>query len=145
MKRGCAEPPRCFCRPRSPSPAAGAAGTAERPAKLPGLILYWSTDPIPSLWSIRPDGSGRRRFLKNRQNGKRPSLSPDRTWVAFDGTPPGKPPLSEFRVQLVRLDGTGRRTLTHSNEWELDAKWLPDGSRISFARRPQDDWRKGEI
>jgi Tol biopolymer transport system component len=122
---------------------AGAAGTA--PAKPQGLILYWSTDPIPSLWSIRPDGSGRHRFLRNRQNGKRPRLSPDRAWVVFDGTPPGKPPLSEFRVQLVRLDGTGRRTLTHSDDWEIDAQWLPDKSRIGFVRRPPDDWTKGEI
>ncbi len=92
--------------------AAGATGTPQRPAKSRRLILYWSDNPIPSLWSIRPDGSGRHRFLRTQQNGKRPRLSPDRTWVAFDGTPPGKPPLSEFHLQLVHLDGSGRRTLT---------------------------------
>lgn len=126
---------------------AGAAGTSERPAKLQGLVLYWSDNPIPSLWSIRPDGSGRRRFLNSRQNGKRPRLSPDRKWVVFDGTPPGKPPLSEFHVQLVRLDGTGRRTLTRSADWELDAQWLPDGSRIGFVRMPAggQEWTKSEV
>jgi TolB protein len=124
--------------------SAGASGGPARPA---GVILYWSDNPIPSLWSIRPDGAGRRRVLHSQQNGKRPRLSPDREWVAFDGTPAGKPPLSEFHIQLVRLDGSGLRTLTHSRQWEVDAQWLPDGSRVSFSRRPAggQGWVKSEL
>lgn len=29
-----------------------------------GLIVYWSSSPVPSIWSIRPDGSERHRILK---------------------------------------------------------------------------------
>src|SRR5206468_2916662 len=90
----------------------------------------------PSLWSIRPDGSGRHHILPNRQNAKRPSLSPDRRWIAFDGAPPGTPPLTQFHVQLVRVDGTGVQTLAGHGTglWELDAQWSPDGKRILFTR-----------
>ena len=66
----------------------------------------------------------------NRQNAKRARLSPDRSWVAFDGAPPGKQPLTDFDIQIVRLDGTDRTTLTDSDYWDIDAQWSPDGQRI---------------
>jgi TolB protein len=114
-----------------------AASTAPgRDARDPGLIVYWSESPWPSIWSVRPDGTHRRRILHNRQNAKRPRLSPDRKWVVFDGTPPGKPPLTDFDIQLVRLDGTGLRTVTTGSQWDVDAQWSPDGSLLSFSRRP---------
>jgi Tol biopolymer transport system component len=117
----------------------GAASSATRNADAPdpGLIVYWSEFPDwPTIWSIRLDGSHRRRILHNRQNAKRPSLSPDRKLVAFDGTPPGKPPLTDFDIQVVRLDGTSLRTVTKSPKWDVDAQWSPDGTRLSFTRLP---------
>jgi hypothetical protein len=64
---------------------------------------------------------------------------------AFDGAPPGQSPLTQFDVQVVRRDGTGRRTLTSSEDREIDAQWSPDGTRISYSRlrkADEDDWRK---
>jgi Tol biopolymer transport system component len=117
---------------------AGAPGAApgRRDSKSAGLIVYWSESPWPSIWSILPDGSRRHRILRNRQNGKRPRLSPDRRWVAFDGAPPGKAPLSDFDIQIVHLDGSGLRTITRSSQWDVDAQWSPDGTRLSFSRLP---------
>jgi Tol biopolymer transport system component len=106
-----------------------------------GVIVYWKESPWPSIWVTRPNGSRVHRILRNRQNAKRARLSPDRRWVAFDGAAPGKPPLSDFDIQIVRLDGTGRRTLTHADEWDLDAQWSPDGELLSFSRMPPGaDW-----
>ena len=106
-----------------------------------GEILFWTTSPIPSLRAMRPDGTHVRRIAGG-QNAKRPSLSPDRRWVAFDGTPKGKPPLSDFDVQVVRVEGTQRRTVVATTDWELDAKWSRDGTRLSFSRMPRGaDWR----
>jgi TolB protein len=129
--------------------AAAASSSASPRAGGPAgsLILFWSNNPIPSLWSIRPDGSHRHR-IRLRQNCKRPSLSPDHRWIVFDGTPPGKPPLTDFDVQLVRRDGTGRRILAGSDDFELGARWSPDGTRISFQRwrwAEGDDWRDSWI
>jgi Tol biopolymer transport system component len=115
-----------------------AASTAASggPRRDRGLIVYWTHSPYPSIWAIRPDGGGRRRILRSRQNAKRPRLSHDRGWVAFDGAPPGKLPLSDFDIQIVRLDGAGRRTLTSTDDWDVDAQWSPDDTRLSFTRMP---------
>ena len=92
--------------------------------------------PIPSIWSIRPDGSGRHRILQTNQNAKRARLSPDGTWVAFDGSPPGVAAMSDFDIQLVRLDGTGLRRVTRGPAWDVDAQWSPDGKWLAFSRLP---------
>jgi TolB protein len=42
--------------------------------------------------------------------------------------------MSDFDIQIVRTDGTGRRTLTGSEDWDVDAQWSPGGSRLSFTR-----------
>jgi Tol biopolymer transport system component len=112
--------------------ACGSGGPHAAPTG--GLILFWSDSPYPSLRSVWPDGSHLRRVYKTRQNAKRPSLSPDRRRIAFDGTPPGLPVMSDFRVQVVRRDGSGRRTLTKPPLWSLDAEWSPDGKLLAFTR-----------
>lgn len=117
--------------------AAGGTGSGDD-----ARITYWSDEPWPSIWTVRPDGSGRHRILRTRQNAKRPRLSPDHRWVAFDGAPPGKAALRDFDVQLVRPDGTGRRTLVRGPQQDVDPQWSPDGRRIAFTRVPAGDWTK---
>jgi Tol biopolymer transport system component len=130
--------------------AGGAASTAapSQGTRVDSLILFWSDTPWPSLWSIRPDGSHRTRVFRTHQNCKRPVLSPDRRWIAFDGTPPGQRPLSQFDIQVMRRDGTGRRTLVPSPDRETDPQWSPDGTRLSYVRLAQadeQDFRKSWI
>jgi Tol biopolymer transport system component len=117
------------------------AGTLVGPAasgteRVRGLIVYWRESPVPSIWSVRPDGSRNHRILRTRQNAKRPRLSPDRRWVAFDGAPPGKAPLSDFDIQIVRLNGNELHTLTRTPDWDSDAQWSPNGEWLSFTRSP---------
>jgi Tol biopolymer transport system component len=130
--------------------AGGASSTAapSSETRVGSLILFWSDTPWPSLWSIRPDGSHRQRLFRTRQNCKRPVLSPDRRWIAFDGTPPGQRPLSQFDIQVMRRDGTGRRTLVPSPDRETDPQWSPDGTRLSYVRlaeADEQDFRKSWI
>jgi TolB protein len=110
-----------------------------------GTILFWTDSPIPSLRVMRADGTHVRRIAAD-QNAKRPSFSPDRKWIAFDGTPHGKPPLTDFDIQVVRVDGTQQRTVVGTRKWELDAQWSPDGRRLSFSRMPpRGDWARSVV
>jgi TolB protein len=122
---------------------------ADRAAAPKGLIVFWSESPYPSLWSVRPDGTHLRRIYKTRQNAKRPSLSPDGKWIAFDGASPGKPPLTDFDIQTVHVDGSRRRTLAGSRQYELNAQWSPDGRRLSYSSYPHtgegDEWLNSRI
>ena len=113
-----------------------AGATSAGSTRLGGWIVYWSENPRPSIRAVRPDGSKNHLILQTRQNAKRPRLSPDTTWVAFDGTPPGKPPFSDFDIQLVRLDGGGLRALTDTADWDVDAQWSRDGAWLAFTRSP---------
>ncbi|HEV2713461.1 MAG TPA: hypothetical protein VGU26_10230 [Gaiellaceae bacterium] len=123
------------CAGLAATPSAGTAThRLPRPPVTP--IVFWSDSPWPSIWTVRSNGSRLRRILRNRQNAKRPRLSPDGRWVAFDGTPPPERPLSDFEIQLVRIDGTGLRTVTRSPDWNVDAQWSPDGAWVAFSRRP---------
>ncbi|HEV8167668.1 MAG TPA: hypothetical protein VGR74_25040 [Actinomycetota bacterium] len=136
----------------SRAPAAGGAAAGG------GLIYFWASHDYPAeLWSMRPDGSQQRLIYKMRLWAKRPAPSPDGRWIAFDGAPQDTPlpdesrgpqTISDFDVQIVRVDGGGRRTLAGTPEWEVDAQWSPDGSRLSYSRyRPGrvDDWRQSWI
>jgi Tol biopolymer transport system component len=124
--------------------AAAGSGAA---ARGPERVVYWTMSPFPSIWTARPDGTGARRILRGSQNAKRARLSRDRRWVAFDGAPPGKPPMGDFDIQIIRVDGTGRRTLTPSRRWDIDAQWSPDGTRLSFTRGGIGElgWPKTEV
>jgi Tol biopolymer transport system component len=122
-----------------------AASSAAKTLGGTGVVSYWSDDPWPSIWTVRPDGSHRTRILRTRQNAKRPRISPDGRWVAFDGTRPGLTPISDFDIQLVRRNGRGLRTLTRSSFWDNDAQWSPDGRLISFSRTTDADWTKAWI
>ena len=110
-----------------------------------GLIAFWNDDPIPSIYAVRPDGSGRVSLLRTSQNAKRARISPDGRWVAFDGAPPGVPAMSNFEIQVVRRDGRALRRLTHSAASDTDAQWSPGGTILSFTRNPVFDWTKAWI
>ena len=142
--RTAAARPQCLSAAPVPAVAPPARTVAARRP-----ILFWREHPWPSLWSVRADGSRLRRVYRTRQNAKRPRLSPDRRWIAFDGASPGKPPISDFDVQIVRVDGTGRETLAESTDWEVEPAWSPDGKRLSFSRwtphGEEDDWLQSQI
>ena len=130
--------------------AAGVALVAV-PAALASLsaagdtIYFWSDRGRPSLYAMAPDGSRVRPVYQTPQNAKRPTPSPDGRWLAFDGAAPGKRPMSDFDVQIVRRDGTGRPTLAGTSAYELDPAWAPDGALLSFSRQLRGDWRRSWI
>jgi Tol biopolymer transport system component len=122
------------------------ATAGNSPGAAGGRIAFWNDHPRPSLWLISRENAQPTRILGTTQNAKRPRFSPDGRWVAFDGAPPPKPAMSDFDIQVVRLDGTSRRTLTSSPQWDIDAQWSPDGTLLAFQRMPAGAvWQKAWI
>jgi Tol biopolymer transport system component len=125
--------------------AAAAASSALAAPPRGGTIYFWSDRGRPALYAMAPDGSDVRSVYRTPLNAKRPTPSPDGRWLAFDGAAPGKTPMRDFDVQVVRPDGTGRRTLAGSGAFELDAAWSPSGSLLSYSRQSRGDWRRSSI
>jgi TolB protein len=98
---------------------ANADGSVERKLTA-GVFPTWTADGRlvfsdsdgdgASLFIVNADGSGRRPLVQNAVYG---AISPDGQWVAFvgyDGDPaPGS--TRKYRIELMRVDGSGRRTL----------------------------------
>jgi Tol biopolymer transport system component len=72
----------------------------------------------PEIWVMNAEGTGRRRLTA----GLSPAWSPDGSLIAFSG---------RAGLSVIRPDGTGRRTLPHTEGGEYPS-WSPDGSRIAF-------------
>ena len=72
---------------------------------------------------INPDGTGERTIVTDGSYPFEPVWSPDGSRIAFttDG------------IEVVNLDGTGRRKVTHSSAGRLT--WSPDGTRIAYVGR----------
>jgi Tol biopolymer transport system component len=92
------------------------------------------------LWtSIRPGGDweigvatvggqGVRRLTDNDRHDVLPALSPDGTWLAFEGfRPPGRgeETIPPGDIYVINADGTGERNLTNSPRDESDPAWAP--------------------
>jgi TolB protein len=79
------------------------------------------------LFTMRADGSARRRLLRTRglMEG-RPASSPDGQTLAFDGTYRH----TGWQLHLMNRDGTGLRAIVEPTS--AGAAWFPDGSRLAF-------------
>jgi TolB protein len=59
-----------------------------------------------------------------------PSFSPDGKLIAFDRNITGY----DRQIWVMNADGTGKRRLTHSRQFNEWPAWSPDGSKIIFER-----------
>ena len=79
-------------------------------------------------------------------------VSPDGSQIVYstceysiDVLPSGK--VNVYEIAVVNIDGTERRRLTNSPEFEGYPVWSPDGTRIAFManHRPFWDWRSSSV
>lgn len=83
-----------------------------------------------ALYVMNVDGSNLRKIETDLPAARGPSWSPDRTQLAFYGTPAGD---SAYDIFTINLDGTGLRNLTNSADInDRYPTWSPDGSQIAF-------------
>ena len=93
------------------------------------------------IFTVEPDGSGRRQLTKNDVDDADPSFSPDGRSIAFVRVLRCDPinECSTPALFVMRADGSGvRRLITRWNGEEFAPSWSPDGSRIVFSRRTPD-------
>ena len=85
-----------------------------------------------SVWSMRLDGSDRRRISAGPGDATDPNGSPDGRSVSFVGVPNGQWEI-EQALFTTRLDGSRLRQLTPFDfEVAIKHDWAPDGHRLVF-------------
>jgi Tol biopolymer transport system component len=80
----------------------------------------------PEIWVMNADGTEQRRLTP----GLSPAWSPDGALIAFSGRAVN-PDGTHGILSVIRPDGTGLRTLPHTEGGEYPS-WSPDGTRIAF-------------
>ncbi|MFN2525649.1 MAG: TolB family protein [Actinomycetota bacterium] len=81
------------------------------------------------------DGGNVARLVAGSGDQGLPAWSPDGNWIAFSDRSTGN-------IELIRLNGTGRKTAAAPGRFEGEAhqaEWSPDGSWISFTAGPQNN------
>ena len=114
-------------------PAAGAQAATPR-------IVYTAVAADGNdteLFTIRPDGSRRRRLTRGELHDSSPSWSPNHRWIVFqrsptcadenpcDGSDPERP------LAIIRADGKRFRQVPNT-VGAFGPSWSPDGRRIAF-------------
>jgi Tol biopolymer transport system component len=101
-------------------------------------ITYVEADGTPTfgdeLWTMRADGSRKRRLTRNDTGDEQPAWSPDGKWIVFSRQ------TAEGDVDLAVIASTGgpvRLLMQTTNLDELFPAWSPDGRRIAFIVRPR--------
>jgi ankyrin repeat protein len=119
--------------------------TEPRPVVSPNAILFVSIGPLDpngrkrprwDIWTMQPDGSGRKPLTQDAVLEVDPVWSPDGQQIAFVAQADPR----HRRADLWRMnrDGTGRQQLTRHPEGTLAVSpvWSPDGQDLAFARLP---------
>ncbi|MBA3717343.1 MAG: PD40 domain-containing protein [Actinobacteria bacterium] len=104
-------------------------------ATRPSTLAFWSDrGGLPGVWLMKPDGTGLRLLTGTKLRAKRADFSPNGRMLVFDGQPP-RGETFDFDIQVIGVDGRGRKRLTRGPARDLEPRWSPDGKTIVFQRQ----------
>jgi Tol biopolymer transport system component len=97
-------------------------------------VLYRSTAPVDSLWTVGADGSApRRERIDLAERIWSISVAPGHDWIVYVLPASGGSNVWSSNVWRVNLDGRGRVQLTHEGV-NLSPQVTPDGATVVFVR-----------
>ena len=125
-------------RDSAPDPDACLEGCfAEQPEwSADGSRLFFDADWTPNvhIWSMAPNGTGKRQITFSDGFDGFPGVSPDGATVAFDFTAPDE---SRTGIGVAPVDGSAPHTLLTTGPkrgWDSHPQYSPDGTQIAFNR-----------
>jgi Tol biopolymer transport system component len=86
-----------------------------------------NANPDMAIFSVRADGSGRRR-LTPPQSAYEPDWSPDGRLLAYKRYHGDNP----TTLHVMRADGSHKRVVARDRGWIHDPTWSPDGRRLAY-------------
>jgi Tol biopolymer transport system component len=94
-----------------------------------GRIAYHAyVKHIPTIFTIRPDGSRTRQLTHNDTGSNAPAWSPGGQKIVF-----GRADGNDNELVIMKRDGTDKHQITHNQTIDINPDWSPSGARIAYA------------